>query len=326
MERKRFVTGILSAVGICVLILDGQTAIQGCRAGLSLCAETVIPSLFPFFWLNGLLNGALLGYDMGITDRLGALFGYPKGCASIMISSLLGGYPSGAQAVGQCCKNGKLSNESGELLLSVSNNAGPAFLFGMAGQMFPDRRTAWVLWFVQIVSSVFVAQILLPKFEKPLLSSSDPYGQRYTIEHSIQAILRVCGWIVLFRGGMEILRKRLLNNISDVFYTLIAGFLEISNGCFLLSSVEDIRIRFILCTLFLAFGGLCVTMQTVSVVEGLNMRYYFIGKAMQTGYAVLLACILAFRAWVVGAVVIFLYILAVIKKKKYYSNLSRVRV
>ena len=69
----------------------------------------------------------------------------------------------------------------------------------------------------------------------------------------------------------------------------VIGLLELSNGCCELLSVSDVALRFVICSGLLSFGGLCVTMQTVSVTPGLSLRDYFLGKLLQTAFSVLLA-------------------------------------
>ena len=48
-RKQRCLLGIMAAVGMLVLIFDSALALEAARAGVELCLETVIPSLFPFF-------------------------------------------------------------------------------------------------------------------------------------------------------------------------------------------------------------------------------------------------------------------------------------
>ena len=69
----------------------------------------------------------------------------------------------------------------------------------------------------------------------------------------------------------------------------LSGLLELTNGCILLNSVPEESTRFLLCTAFLSFGGVCVLMQTVSVVKELGIRFYLMGKIFQCVISVLIA-------------------------------------
>jgi hypothetical protein len=63
---------------------------------------------------------------------------------------------------------------------------------------------------------------------------------------------------------------------------MLWGILELTNGCIHLGTLEDPELRFAVCAVLLSFGGLCVTMQTVSVTGKLGSGLYFPGKILQT--------------------------------------------
>ena len=67
------------------------------------------------------------------------------------------------------------------------------------------------------------------------------------------------------------------------------GVLELANGCCALEQITDVNLRFAICSGMLAFGGICVTMQTVSVTGGLSLKQYFLGKMIQTAFSVIAA-------------------------------------
>ena len=136
MSLKKTVTALFSAAGIMILILDGQTALQGAAAGISLCLRTVIPSLFPFLFLCSVLTDSLWGTTFW-SGKLLRRLGIPAGADSLLISAILGGYPAGAQAVAAAYQQGKLSRKEASHLLRFCSNAGPSFLFGMAASCFP---------------------------------------------------------------------------------------------------------------------------------------------------------------------------------------------
>ena len=100
---------------------------------------------------------------------------------------------------------------------------------------------------------------------------------------------------------------------------MITGLLELANGCCSLSSIDSVSVRFVLCSGMLAFGGVCVTMQTISVVNGLSVKYYFVGKGLQTVFSLLLA---AGWIWLPQAILpaILLFILLISQKNRKYSR------
>ena len=282
------------------LILDGRTAIDGARQGIELCLRTVIPSLFPFFVLSILLTSSLLGSSLAVLRPLGRLFGMPDGAESLLIPAFLGGYPVGAQNVAAAFRSGQLTKPEAERMLSFCSNAGPAFLFGMAAAMFPRRWMAWALWGIHIVGALFAALLIPGKPAAPVrLTKTSP-----------QVMATVCGWVVLFRVLLAFLKRWIFWILPAAVQVAVTGILELSNGCCELLAVTDVSARFCICSGILAFGGLCVTMQTVSVTAGLSLKPYFWGKLLQTLFSLALAALIAYGIWLpfgvlsVGALVI----------------------
>lgn len=120
----------LLAVMAVVLARSEETA-QAVRDGLALCAQSVVPALFPFFVLSGLFIS--MGCAGVLAPALGRLPGVSPAGASAFLLGAVGGYPVGARTVGQLRAAGLCGREEGECLLTCCNNAGPAFIFGVAG-------------------------------------------------------------------------------------------------------------------------------------------------------------------------------------------------
>lgn len=310
MNRRAIVPGAAAAAGMLVLILDGRTALTGAQEGIWLCLRTVIPSLFPFFVLSGILVGSLLGSSVSLLRPVGTLLGMPEGTESLLIGGFLGGYPVGARGIRDAWKQGSLSREDAERLLCFCNNAGPAFLFGMAAPLFSKSFSGWVLWGIQLASSLGTGMLLRrdPRQMSPLMPRKPP-ALMDSIRSALTATAQVCGWVVLFRIITCFLERWFLWLLPVWAATGVTGLLELSNGCIALADVESESLRFLLCSTMLSSGGLCVGMQTASVTEGLSLKGYCLGKLTQTLLSILfsalylkllspwwLCCILLFSA------------------------------
>lgn len=281
MKQRRYLPGLLGAAGMLALVLDSRTALMGAQAGITLCLKTVVPSLFPFFvvscqvvgfWGAELrLPGFLSGLFPGMTDRMPAL----------ALPAFLGGYPVGAQAVCQAWRSGSLTKEEAQRLLAFSSNAGPAFLFGMVGRFLPEPWMVWLAWVVHILGAFFAARCLsVPS--RPEYTQLVCKGLGDPVREGVKTMGAVCGWIVLFRTFIAFLDRWVLWAVPPTVRVLIIGLLELSNGCLELSRISNLAVRFLVCTCLLAAGGLCVTVQTASVTRGLSLRYYGLGKVLQT--------------------------------------------
>ena len=301
-------------MGMLLLILDSKTALEAARTGIDLCLRTVIPSLFPFFVLSILLTGALLGSSLPWLRPVGRLCRMPEGSESILISAFLGGYPVGAQAVAAAYHSGQLTKTDAQRMLAFCSNAGPAFLFGMVGRMFQDQGAPWLLWGIHIASALLAAA-LLPGGADTSVRMQHRNGPDLTeaLMRALGVMAQVCGWVILFRVVIGFLQRWILWLLPTEVQVGIIGLLELSNGCCDLWKVPGADIRFLLSSAMLAFGGLCVTMQTVSVTKGLSMRFYFAGKLLQTLFSLLLSGAFVWGVWLPCCVL--LAVLAAILRK-----------
>lgn len=289
MNKHRFWTGSAAFAGIFILILDSKTALTGAQEGIRLCIQTVIPSLFPFFILSNLLTGAWMGLDFPLLRPIGRLFGLPKGAETLLIPAYLGGYPAGAQSVSSIFRSGQISQKTAERLLAFCNNAGPAFLFGMVGQMFSDTGYVWALWGVHIAASWMVSLLFRRKENSGVILTAKPKGITHAVQTSLSVMASVCAWVILFRVVIAFLNRWILWLLPETLQVAVIGLVELSNGCCSLLSVGSIPVRFVLSSVLLSAGGICVTMQTASAAKGLSLKYYLIGKGLHILFSLILS-------------------------------------
>lgn len=281
---------IAASAGMLILIFDGQTALDSAGEGIQLCLQTLIPSLLPFFIFSVLLTGSLGGASMKLLAPLERLCRIPAGSGPLVLIGFLGGYPVGAQNVSLAWKNGQLSRRCAQRMLAFCSNAGPSFLFGIIGSMFPGRKYPWLLWLVHVAGALLVS-FLLPAEPEGFseLTPKNPITFPQALERALRVMATVCGWVIFFRLILGFLDRWILWILPLPVRVLVKGSLELSNGCILLGGIENIGLRFLTAAVMLSFGGVCVAMQTGSVCDGLSLRSYYAGKLMQTGFSFLLA-------------------------------------
>ena len=99
------------------------------RSALSLCANVIIPSVFPFMILSEFMYSFL---SFGALNRAGAVFErlfkinrcgiYP------FLLGLTCGFPLGVKCASDMYRGGLLTKGEAERLIGFCNNTGPAFL------------------------------------------------------------------------------------------------------------------------------------------------------------------------------------------------------
>ena len=320
-RAKSILSLLLPCAAMLILILDSKIALHGAQIGLELCIQTVVPSLFPFFVISILLTDTLSGREVAILKPISRFCKMPPGSESLLLVGLLGGYPVGAKCVHDTWKQGQISTWDAKRCLGFCSNAGPAFIFGMCGALFADYWTVWILWGIHISSALLVGHLLPQNVtEKMRAHISEGISLSCAMAQAISTMLSVCGWVILFRVIIIFFERWFLWLLPLNWQITIAGMLELANGCMGLISVESEGLRFILCSAFLGLGGLCVSLQTISVVGELGCGMYFPGKLM---HCVISGCLASLFASVQYHIVspvlpaialIFLISLVILKK------------
>ena len=277
---------------IALLILDSPTAFSGAAEGLELCIRTVIPALFPFFVLSIYLTSQNISFP--ILSPLCRLFRIPARCGNVLISSFLGGYPAGAKSVADAYGSGSISRDTANRMLAFCNQAGPSFLFGMVALQFPERKYPWLLWACQFISALSVSWLIPPQDDASGHAvKQNPQTFTGALRGAISVTASVCGWVILFRVVIAFLSRWFFWLLPGDAVTLLTGLLELTNGCSALGAVENVNLRFLLAAMILSFGGICVTMQTASVIDGLDIRFFLAGKLLQILITLILSSIYA---------------------------------
>ena len=273
------------------LLLRPEEAAQAVREGLSLCAASVIPALFPFFVVLTLLLklGAAAPLQRLCGPFMAPLFHLRGICAGPLLAGLLGGYPTGARAAAQLYEEGLLSRKEAEVCLGFCNNCGPAFLLSFAGvQVLRSSRAGVYLWLIHLLSALLTGMLLcrlagmkrtaapLPALPQTPESGTLAFPQAVTT--SAQAILSICGFVVFFAVVAALLPSSLPAGT--------AGALEMVTG---LQALSPGRTGFVLASALTGWGGLSVHCQTLSVIGDLSPRWHWVGKGVQAALSALMA-------------------------------------
>ena len=196
---------LLAAAGA---FLRPQAAMAGALQGMATCAHAVIPTLFPFLVLSGLILSGPLAQWAGFALRpFTKLLGIrSKKAPAALLCGLLGGFAPGARAVGQLRRQNELSAAEAECLLVGAVCSGPAFVVGSVGTaMLGSRSSGWILYLCQAGAGLLCALIFRPKPPVCLTRSSaaaaaspQPCGLAQAVADSVHATALLCGYIVLF--------------------------------------------------------------------------------------------------------------------------------
>ena len=259
-------------------------AAEAVRRGLTLCARSVIPALFPYFVVSGLF------ISLGFADEVGRrlepltrrLFGVGGAGASAFFLGLLGGYPVGGRTVGQLYRAGRLSKDEAERLLAFCNNAGPSFILGVVGVgCFGSLRTGVYLYLVHAFSAVLVG--ILFRKKAPVSGQKVRYSAAFepiaafvrAVGEAAEGMVRLCGFVVFF-----LVILALITDLTGLNHPVLLGFVELTSG---VTALDGSRGNLAWAAALLGWGGLSVHGQTAAVLSDtdLGLGRYFLGKILQ---------------------------------------------
>ena len=264
----------LLIAAMALLLTSHDTVALAVREGLLLCGQNVIPSLFPLFVTVSLAVGCGLGNVL------------PPETAALVLG-LVGGYPVGAKTVAELLHSGAIQKPEAQKLLLYCNNAGPAFVLGIAGYgVFHRAAVGWALYGIQVLSALLLF-FLLPrkKAARRQIRASPSFAAVFVeaVRSGVTAMLNICGFVVLF-----LVVLRLLTAFTGLSHPLLLGAVELTNGILALPADAD---GFVMAAALLAWGGFSVHCQTAAVLEssGLKLWPYLLVKLTQSGISAILA-------------------------------------
>ncbi|MBR5524427.1 MAG: hypothetical protein IKU51_04080, partial [Clostridia bacterium] len=196
----------LGLLGVCLLLLWYPAAVStGISRGLSVCTTVIIPTLYPFMLLAGILTespmcrrpGRLSGW---IARRL---FGLPGCCTPAILMSLTGGYPAGILAVARLYRQGQITRQEMRRMTAYCVGGGPGFIISTVGGMLLGSVQAGVwLYGAQVAATLLIGTVLgrghrhRPKAaDQPPETPPRPFAN--TVSDTCAALLTMCGFVVL---------------------------------------------------------------------------------------------------------------------------------
>jgi len=317
-----------SFIPICIclftmfLLIFSNANLSSAKTGLALWANSVVPSLLPFF-----IATELLGYT-NVISILGKLlnkfmrpiFNVPGEGAFPFIMGIISGYPMGAKIVSNFKSQGICTNEESERLLAFTNNSGPLFIIGTVGiGLFKDTTTGILLFITHILACLTVGFIFRfwksskryeTEGDRPLSFHSNVSISNLgevlatSIMSAINTIFLIGGFIVLFSVIISILENsgildglaHLIHPILNIFKVptsyadgIFTGVLELTNGVCSIANISNksISTNIIICAFLLGFGGISIMLQILSITSKakLSIKPYIIGKLLQGIFA-----------------------------------------
>lgn len=299
MKKGLFCSAALAAVAL--LLFRAEETMRYASDAVRMCAEIIVPTLFPFFVCSELL---IYSGFCSILSRLAGgamrpLFNVAPAGAAALVIGIISGFPQGAVTVCRLYRCGSLSKVEAERLLAFSGNSGPLFVIGSIGAAIYGQLSLGIMLYVIHLLSSFLVGILFRfygagrhssppmRLDTEPLPLSDAFSR--ALSDAARGIITVCAAIVFFaavsRAALDLLP------LPPVLRALATGLCEFSGGTLAVSELDiDICEKLIMTSFIVGFSGISVHLQVMTAVSGsgLSLKPYMLGKLLHGSFSAVL--------------------------------------
>ncbi len=306
MKKKiiNFIVILFTVIVFLEIIINNKDVYNIIKNSIYTWINVLVPSLFPFF----IISDILIDYNIikyipkQIRLIMCKVFRISEAGLTILLLSLISGFPSNARNARTLYDKGKISEKEASYVLMFTHFSNPLFILTTVGLIFFKNRKLGIV----ILLSHYLANIILgiiirgPRevFDKgSSLEKEDPdqgFGKILTnsIRHAIDTLLLIFGTLTIFLVIAGLIISKF--NLSGYKAMAIKGILEMTMGLQELSLLKVSPLgKAIISSMMISFGGLSVHMQVLSQIAGTKIKYYYflLGRIFQGIIAGVLAVI-----------------------------------
>ncbi len=328
---------ILIAIFNIVILMFPQEIIKASKDGLLLWVNNVIPSLLPFIIGTNILTklGAINFIGTFLEPIMYPLFRIPGSGGFALITGMTSGYPMGAKVISDMRINKTITKIEAQRLVSFCNNSGPLFILGAVGiGIFKNPNVGYFLMIIHYLAAIlngfifryykrnsntkisYVRTTNLPYRayqamcrHRQIENKSFGHILGESINNSMQSILQIGGFIILFCVLVEIAKVTQLLNFLVLLFTpiitkfnidinivqgFLIGLLEVTNGANILGAEEFSKLQVLSVAAIVSFGGISIHAQSINFLSktDINIYLYIISKLIHTINTVILGLII----------------------------------
>lgn len=220
--------------------------------------------------------------------------------------SILSGYPVGAKLSASLRKKNTISKVEGNRLISFSSTSGPLFILGtvMIGMLGINEAPLFVLpHYLAIVTVGFFFRFYGRKNnnykkikninDEKFKTLGDSMG--LAVKDSMNSMLLIGGYVIIFTVIINLLLDSSVFNYTilgissslkinpDLVKGLLAGIIELTNGCYIVSNLDiDLIYKVLIINFLIGWGGFSINSQAISFISqtDLSVGIYLLSKIL----------------------------------------------
>jgi sporulation integral membrane protein YlbJ len=284
-----------------VFVIMPERYIPVCLSGITMWAECVLPSLFPFMVITLLLiKTGCANVAAKPLYKVTKKFNLPPPAAIIFLMSVFSGYPAGSRIIYEYYSCGQISTNDCKKLSVLCSSSGPLFMLGTIGYKFFNCVSCGLkLLCAHLIAIIFTSLIFCKtsklQTEEQIITSNKNYGGNALYDSFYDAVIAVLvagGFICFFytfaavASNLNLLLpiKLLLSPFlgEDVAEGVCYGLIEATGGCkYIAQSGHGLSLPLI--GFLITFGGLSIILQQMCYLAkcGVKAKFFVPFKLIQ---------------------------------------------
>ena len=288
---KKIIKTILCVFAIVLTVAFPALISKSVKDGIALCLYTLVPALLPFMLIVNIMQKHDLCSQISyiLKPILKIFFKISdNGCFAVIIGFICG-YPMGAKTISDLYIHKKISFSEAAYLVTFCNNCSLSFLLNYIFLNYLQnsfiKNTAFInpalLCVILVYCPAFIVGTANRFLLKPDITVNNSKAMPFTgnpILLSVKSLTTLSVYVICF----NIMSRLLLTlPINATFKSILCGVSEITSGTAII--FENISGNTVFCTylilLFTVFGGISITMQSLSQICHSKLKvYYLVGK------------------------------------------------
>lgn len=281
MNKKNIIIIYIFIILELLILFNSNIIIKSVNSSSLMFIKKIFPSLFPTMVIGNILikSNVYLIIPKKIKAFLFKKFNFSNSTMELFIISLITGSPSSAMYINNYLNSGLINKKEAEALLSSTHFINPLFIVaGVGVGVFNNVKIGFVLFIMLFISTLIKIYLNKNNFKnskKKIINIKNTNlitNITSSIKESINALLLIFGIVVIFNILVSLVSHIL--DLSELASCVINGLLEMTGGIIKLSNLNvNIYIKIFLAYYFLNFGGLCIQMQSMSMIDNKKIRY-----------------------------------------------------
>lgn len=254
---------------IVVFLSNPNLIMDSVNYSVNVFLTNVLPSLFPFF----ILADALINY--GYVYFLNRIFRFKY--SYLILLSLFSGLPSNAKYIGKLLENGAISVHDAEVMMAVTFFPNPMFVVGSVGTLMLGSTKLGMI----MLGSIYISNFIIYLFNYNNLNKSNINFSnnrlnftsliRSSVINNAKTLVVILGTIVIFTTLSNVIFHYI--DVPPLVEAFVTGIFEMTSGVKKMSSLGiDTHFKIVFISVLLAFSGISVLCQAMSIVNDFNLN------------------------------------------------------